>query len=418
MLLLPPADVSHEMQTRSIQRINEAIDFDITLWTIEKELIGTTNNIKTSPEENINPGTWVPSNNEKRWTTVLPDGRWIMIDIGNLKSIDDPFVVIFSLLILAFFIALSCYPFIRHLTKRLENLQLQVERIGSGYLGARVDIYGCDEIAELAISFNKAAEQIENLVTAQRMLLANASHELRTPLTRIRLGIEMLKNSEGEHNETKQVLDKDIRLALEKDIEELNLLIDELILMTRLDTDTSMETFQKIDLVALVAEECSRYKGISVRNTSFNNEPTEIRGDRRMLQHLLRNLLDNANIHGLPPVEVVIIKERDKIKLKVEDAGKGIQDSEKKNVFQPFYRAADKQNVPGYGLGLPLARKIAEAHDAVITIENKPKSSINLNFPTIDLSNDKGSGISSKPSLAISKSVLETSRHYFSLEIN
>ena len=78
----------------------------------------------------------------------------------------------------------------------MEDLQEGVERIGAGDLSARVAVQGRDEVADLATSFNEAAEQIETLIGAHRLLLANASHDLRTPLSRIRMGVELLQNTD------------------------------------------------------------------------------------------------------------------------------------------------------------------------------------------------------------------------------
>jgi signal transduction histidine kinase len=86
----------------------------------------------------------------------------------------------------------AAFPLVRHLTKRLERLQMGVEKLGAGDLTARVPVEGKDEVARLAQSFNRAADQIEQLVGAHKTLLANASHELRTPLARIRLALELI----------------------------------------------------------------------------------------------------------------------------------------------------------------------------------------------------------------------------------
>jgi methyl-accepting chemotaxis protein len=86
-------------------------------------------------------------------------------------------------------VALGAYPIARRLTRRLERLQRRVEALGAGELTARVEVEGHDEVADLARSFNRAADRIAHLVTAQRTVLAGASHELRSPLTRMRMAV-------------------------------------------------------------------------------------------------------------------------------------------------------------------------------------------------------------------------------------
>ncbi len=364
-MLLPPADADPGVQAQAVERIAAALDFGVTLWSRERQLVASTGSVGRPSVDRLEPGSWIGAKGGTQWTAVLPDGRWVVIDLDRMALPSDSVGIALSLVLLAAFVALITYPFIRHITRRLERLQREVVRIGSGDLGARVEIRGNDEIALLAGSFNEAAERIEKLVTAQRMLLANASHELRTPLARIRLGIEMLL----QHDEPAR------RTALEKDIQELSALIDELILMTRLDTGLNRARFQPIDLVALAAEECARYRGCS-----FSGRAAQLPGDRRMLQHLVRNLIDNAFTHGAPPVDVTIRQSADRVELIVSDEGRGIPESEKEKVFQPFYRAVDKQNVPGYGLGLPLVRRIAEMHGGAVSISTRPKSSVKVVF--------------------------------------
>src|SRR5437867_583890 len=133
----------------------------------------------------------------------------------------------------------------RGLTRRLERLQAGVETLGSGNLTARVAVQGRDEVARLAESFNRAAGRIEDLVGAHRMLLANASHELRTPLSRIRLALDLFERS----GEAKYKAD------LERDINELEGLIEEILLASRLDAMPALQTTEDIDLLALAAEE-------------------------------------------------------------------------------------------------------------------------------------------------------------------
>ena len=364
-ILLPPVDADPATQADRVQQIGDALDIGITLRSSAGDLLGVRGQVADQPPMELKPGIWVPTEGETKWTSRLPDGRTIVISLDRISVPDNTLGFAILLFLLACFIALASYPFIRRITRRLEHLQDQVLQIGSGDLSARVTLKGDDEVAALAGSFNKSAEQIEALVTAQRLLLANASHELRTPLARIRLGIEMLQA--GGDSERKK--------ALQIDIEELNELIDELILMTRLDTGLHNKDFETVDLMALAAEECARYRGCGLCGSGG-----EIMGDRRMLQHLVRNLIDNAFAHGRTPVSVEVATTEDGVRLAVSDGGTGIPEGERETVFQPFYRSGDTQNIPGYGLGLPIVRRIADLHNAQIRIESRPVSTLSILF--------------------------------------
>ena len=259
--------------------------------------------------------------------------------------------LIFASLALALAVGIFVYPLARHLTKRLERLQQGVESLGAGNLSARVPVEGHDEVARLADSFNRAAARIEDLVGAHKTMLANASHELRTPLARIRLATELMKDS----------ADPKRKAGLEQDIAELDLLIDEILLASRLDAVAESDADEDIDLLALAAEECARYAGVQL-----DGSPVVYRGDPRLLRRLLRNLLENAQRHGTPPVEVRVAPHAGGAEIVVCDQGAAIPEDQSRRLFEPFYRRPGYNKSVGAGLGLALVRQIAERHGGTV----------------------------------------------------
>jgi signal transduction histidine kinase len=246
---------------------------------------------------------------------------------------------------IALLVAICAYPLVRRLTRRLERLQAGVESLGAGDLGARVKVEGKDEVARLAASFNRAAARIEELVAAHRMLLAHTSHELRTPLARIRLGIELLQAAP----------DSKRKAELEKDIGELDSLIEQILLSSRLNAVHGLDSSEDVDLLAVAAEEAARYEHCSV-----SGEAVLVRGDRGLLQRMVRNLLDNAEQHGVPPIAVEVRSDAVGAALLVSDHGPGIAPGDRERIFTPFFRAAGA--AAGTGLGLTLVRQIARQH--------------------------------------------------------
>ena len=209
-------------------------------------------------------------------------------------------------------------------------------------------IEGRDEVARLAESFNRAAGRIEELVGAHKTLLANASHELRTPLTRIRMAVELLKTDADPRR----------KLDLERDIAELDALIEEILLASRLDAVATLDVDEDVDLLALASEECARYE-----QAALEGQPVTVRGDPRLLRRMIRNLLENAQRHGAPPIDVRV---RDagggSVELTVCDHGPGIADAEREDAFRPFRRVGGPEASTGAGLGLALMRQIARRH--------------------------------------------------------
>ena len=297
----------------------------------------------------------------------LADGRWLVasVPIGYGHPI---FIFHIMLTLLAVAIGVAAFPIVRQISRRLERLQRGVESLGAGDLTARVTVEGRDEVARLAGSFNRAAGQIEQLVQGHKALLANASHELRTPLARIRLAVELMKDS----------ADPKRKLGLEQDIAELDWLVDEILLASRLDAVTEALTTEELDLLALAAEECTRYEDAQLEGAVIN-----IRGDPRLLRRLLRNLLENARRHGVPPTQVRIARDAGGATITVWDGGPGVPPSEFENVFRPFYRPNDARNRAGTGLGLALVRQIARRHggDARCSVMDEGRSGFVVTLP-------------------------------------
>lgn len=350
---LPEAGKAAQVQKQAIDRLGQDLSIDITLYDDSGRLIASHGDLLPIPEADERPGKWQHERGGRTWSLQLSDGRSLIVNFGRRGPHRPLLTLILFFSCVAVGVGLGAYPFVRRLTRRLERLQEGVERMGAGDLAARVEVNGRDEVARLAECFNDAAQKIDDLVSAHRLLLANASHELRTPLARIRLGVEMM-GDEGN---------RERREALQQDIAELDVLIDEILLMSRLDAGSYADRTESVDFVALVAEECSRFE-----DCTLSGSTPIFAADRRLLRRLVSNLLENAHQHGAAPVTVELRSTTDDAILTITDSGEGIKQGDQEKVFQPFFRASDRQNVEGYGLGLPLVRQIAEAHGGQVTI--------------------------------------------------
>jgi signal transduction histidine kinase len=246
-------------------------------------------------------------------------------------------------------IALLAYPIARGLTARLDRLKEGVQKFGSGDLTTRVAVEGLDEVATLAASFNDSAARIEQLVRANQMLLANCSHELRTPLTRMRLAIEKLGDGGGEP-----------RAELARNIAELDTLIGELLLTSRLDVTRRPDRVEPVDLLALAGEEAAHF------DREVDGEPVLVQGDPLLLRRLVRNLLENARLHAGGATGIHVSKQGG-ARLEIEDAGPGIPAEDRERIFEPFHRRRERGDSTGTGLGLSIVRQIARVHGGDVT---------------------------------------------------
>lgn len=276
-----------------------------------------------------------------------------------------------TLALVALAVALATYPIVRRLTRRLEDLQAGVERWGQGDLGVRVAAQGEDEVAYLAQRFNHAAARIEALVqsrdallASQKSLLANASHELRSPLARIRMGLELMGDGSGDSVAQR-------RPAIERNLQELDMLIDEILLASRLDSkEADVGTFEPVDLVGLAAEECARVQALLQDPPPHLSVP----GVSKLLRRALRNLLENANRHAGGEVQLQLRQEAGFAVVEVLDKGPGVPADLRDRIFEPFYRlpgASEKDG--GVGLGLALVKSIAQRHGGSVQCSNRPQ---------------------------------------------
>jgi signal transduction histidine kinase len=304
----------------------------------------------------------------------LPDGRWL---VARAPRFSPPPAYGWGALLVALgvAVAIGAFPLVRRLTRRLERLQRGVEALGAGDLSARVPVQGRDEVAALAASFNRSAGRIESLVRSQRSLLANASHELRSPLARLKMAAALLADADGPDSAAQRA---GLRDEVGRNVEELDALVDEILLASRLDAEAEIVR-EPVDLAALVAQSCARADvPFEVQGDADGADSADgaggadgsaawrtLRGDARLLRRLVGNLLDNARRHGAGPIEVVLRRVGDRAELDVTDRGPGVPEAERERIFEPFHRVAGHaESSGGTGLGLALVRQIAMRHGA------------------------------------------------------
>jgi len=361
--LVPPANAPPQAQQQAINRLAERLGADLALFSRTNEPLAAAGRPLPAPSRNGQSGGWMRTFDGPAVSIPLPDGRRLVPRLPPRQR-PRPLVLAAFLGAIALVVALGARPVVRRLTGRLERLQRGVESLGAGDLSARVKVEGRDEVARLAQSFNQAAGRIESLVNAHKMLLANASHELRTPLARIRLGLELL----AAHPERKG--------ELEKDIAELDQLVDEILLLSRLDATEQLEVREDIDLAALAAEECARYD-----DCGLEAKPVTVCGDPTLLRRMIRNLIDNAQLHGKPPIEVMVARQDDRAVLNVLDHGPVIVEEARERLFSTFYRIPGRCGPKGTGLGLALVRQIARRHGGDVAYNPERGNSFTVTLP-------------------------------------
>lgn len=283
-------------------------------------------------------------------------GGWL--PVGPRPS-GQALIILLVLLFLA--VAVSAYPVVRRLTRRLENLQRGVEQFGAGNLKHRVTDNGRDEVAALAASFNRAAEQIEALLRSHQSLLANASHELRSPLARLKMAFAMLDEAgPAQHARLQQ--------EIHTNIAELDALVEEVLLASRLESGSQALVRDPVDLLGLAAEEASRTGALVEAQEGLRD--FKAHGEERLLRRALRNLLENARRYGGAQVLLQLQQRGGRWELRVCDRGPGVPADMRERIFEPFFRLpGHAEQAGGVGLGLSLVKQIAQRHGGEVRCE-------------------------------------------------
>jgi two-component system, OmpR family, sensor kinase len=346
---------------------------DWVIMTPEGQVLGT-----SAPRR----GPGMPLNFE----FTLPDGRPMQLHIQRKWEggrppphlhreppwwVTPPYGFFWMLGLIGLAVALGLYPVVRRLTQRLEGLQRGVQRWGDGDLSVRVPVQGHDEVADLSQRFNAAAARIEGLMDSQKSLLANASHELRSPLARIRMGLELLDVAAADAVVRQRTRDEILR-----NMAELDQLIDEILLASRLDAkEADLGTIERVDLVGLCAEECARVG--AVLDVPEGMHTLEVQGVGKLLRRMVRNLLENArrygDTHDAPDAMTLsLVSDAGGVRLSVCDRGPGVPEQWRERIFEPFFRLPGaSERFGGVGLGLSLVKSIAERHGAMVRCEGR-----------------------------------------------
>ena len=353
--LAPPANAATDIQQTQLEHWHAVSGYDLALFKPDGSLIAQATE-GNEPFPDWSEGK--PRRQDRHGpfamhAVQLSDGRWLAVDRPrSARGLLSRFGWLAALLGIASAVGIASYPVVRRLTRGLEELQAGVEALGSGNLAARVSIKGRDEVARLAAKFNQSAARIEQLIQTNKQLLANASHELRSPLARLRMGIEGLRKAAPAGAQAEMV----------QNIHELDQLIEEILLASRLDSQTAdqMHT-EPVDLGGLAAEECAQ---IDAEIAIPSAVSVMVQGDPRLLRRLIRNLLENARRYGGgSAIKVVLRQAGSGIEMDVLDRGPGVPEAERQRIFQPFFRLPGARERDGsVGLGLSLVQQIAQQH--------------------------------------------------------
>ena len=263
----------------------------------------------------------------------------------------------------------------------VEAMRSQVEKMSADDLAQRVEVPPTDdEIASLARTMNGMLQRLQESYERQRRFVSDASHELRTPVSTIRQYVEVaLRNPDGTTvpELAATVMDEDLRLQG---------IVEDLLLLARMDEGRLGTVSQPVDLDDVVLEGIHRLppsEEVSVDASGVSGG--RVTGDKKQLERLVGNLLDNARRHARGKVAVSLTSSDGAVVLFVEDDGNGIPDIDRERVFRRFERLdeARARDSGGAGLGLAIVAEVARAHGgrALIADSDLGGARFEIRFP-------------------------------------
>jgi signal transduction histidine kinase len=294
-------------------------------------------------------------------------------------------------------VVLLCYGFAYHLTSPVRRLRAAVECFGRGDFSARAETNRRDELGELALSFNQMADRIQTLLSAERRLLLDISHELRSPLARLGVAIELARS--GEDRES--MLDR-----IQKESERLNELVAELLQVTRVEGDPSMQKMEMVRLDELlgdlVYDSLLEAKAKDCTLLLKAPLPVTLTGDEELLRRAVENVIRNAIRYATPgtSVDIELKRSGNVAEICVRDYGPGVPEEALPRIFDPFYRVdSDRNRVSGgLGLGLAIARRSVELHKGKLTARNAhPGLLVTIELPIVPIPVPSESARKSEP---------------------
>ena len=285
-----------------------------------------------------------------------------------------PFQLAAGITLLSLFVlSLGVYGLLVPMQRKLREVNYALNKMKSGNMSLRLPIEGNDEMATLASSYNNMSDHIQRLIEAQRELMRAVSHELRTPVARIRFAVEMMADEDDYDYRLQQVE------QIDKDIEALNTLIDEIMTYAKLEQGMPSIEFEHVDLYEVlnqVAVETEALKTGKVIELQAMPDDIVVEAERRYLHRVIQNLVGNAVRYCDSRILLSGgLDAEGQAYICIEDDGPGIPEIDRARIFEAFARLDDSRTRAsgGYGLGLSIVSRIAYWFGGSIEVDQSPK---------------------------------------------
>lgn len=360
-----------EEKRERLAELGKKFDYDMTLVPVAN--LG----LDREQFEKLNAGKTVLSfdnQNQKPHLSVMTAGNIadevvvVNVPLFNFFSLD---VMVSVVLICLFLVSCGVYALIFPLERRLQLLQMGVDKVTEGKLDTVIQVAGYDDVSRLSLAFNAMTRHIKRLIESQRELTRAVSHELRTPVARIRFAVEMLADEDDYDSRQLQ------KQHIDEDIASLNELIDEILTYAKLEEGSPKMNWEMVCLKELL-EQIERETNALGKSIKVEIRPPAQKitamADRRYLHRVVQNLVGNALRYADSQIIVSAGVKKGVAFVMVEDDGQGIAESDREKVFVPFARLDDSRTRAsgGYGLGLSIVSRIAFWFSGNMSVDESP----------------------------------------------
>ena len=287
------------------------------------------------------------------WVNVLQKGQVVSVGFFHERIGPQPPMALVGILASgSLLILVTTILLVRRITSPVRKLSKAANQFGMGDFSTRIPETGPKELASLAHSFNRMAQELTQLMSNRTILFAGISHDLRTPITRMQIALELLEDNNNSR----------LIAGLRNDLKEMERLIQQALeLVKGLDKNHPVETDLDQLIAAIVADYQRQRQTIHWQLSQCGVCKIEVDTLRRVLV----NLLDNAfRYGGGEPVELSCIRKDTNLIIRIMDQGPGIPKEQLEAVFQPFFRldSSRSKKTGGSGLGLAIVRQLCDVH--------------------------------------------------------
>lgn len=286
-----------------------------------------------------------------------------------------------ALLLMCVALGIPTWLWLRPLWRDLQHMARQSRQLGEGDFSTRVTLDESSTLNSLGATFNRMAHDVEELTASRKALIDAVSHDLRTPLARLRYRLEAIKSGASSAEQI---------IAIERDLGQIDELIDEWLTMSTLDRpQLNLET-QPIEILPWLRRQMTEFSSQGTITPTLHNllpgKTPFLEADSHYLTRALANLMSNARRYGGTQILLTIEWDAGMAQLHIDDNGQGIPESERQRLLQPFERLEVSRNrqTGGFGLGLAIVSMIMRGHGGTALISDAPLGGarVTLRWPT------------------------------------